>query len=319
MGISSRDIFAVDAPPGTVPGPLPVPPGREELPTDPLPALDSEPPSPIIKPRRSRKAMAAAGAGGVLLIAAVTYAVMMRAERDDAEAHASTLADENRDLSDAVALHRAGSIELTGKLETCSTELTEKKAAAETSSARVVALEGELAETRTTVRTLEQAETELASVTRQFQKMIDSGKLDVVFRRGQLIVKLPAKILFASGSAEISESGAAALREVAAILKPMRRKFTVAGHTDNVPISKPFKSNWDLSAARAVAVVNVLTRSGVRPRSLVAAGFGPYAPIATNGTSRGRLINRRIEIILEPDLSPAVRAVKRKKNRAKKK
>lgn len=76
-----------------------------------------------------------------------------------------------------------------------------------------------------------------------------------------------------------------------------------------VPISKAiskaqggFSSNWALSAARAVTVTEALIDSGVKPTRLNAAGFGPYDPIASNASSKGRQKNRRIEIVLEPNL-----------------
>ena len=315
MEKSREDIFAIDTPtrqrppsrvvsgpPRSGPGPGP---GPEQL-------------TPL--PNRSRKLKVAAIAGGVASAGLLAGAILLYSQKADAEERATTLASENRDLADALELHRAGAIDLGGKLETCTKELTEGKSQIAAKTNKVETLESELAKTRTAVKSLEQTEAEFAAVTRQFQRMIDGGKLDVVFRRGQMIVKLPARVLFASGSAQVSESGKAALAEVAKILRPMRRKFTVAGHTDNVPISKPFKNNWELSAARAVSVVDVLIDGGVPGRRLVAAGFGPYAPIASNKTAKGRQTNRRIEIILEPNLAPAVRAVARtqkKKRRAK--
>src|SRR5262249_53941774 len=134
--------------------------------------------------------------------------------------------------------------------------------------------------------------------------MIDSGKLDVTFRRGQMVVKLPAAILFPSGSADISDEGKGALGEVAAVLRGVRsRRFTIAGHTDNVPVvQSSFHDNWELSAARAVMVTKLLIAKGMPAGSLVAAGYGEHDPVASNATPEGRQRNRRIEIILEPNL-----------------
>ena len=91
----------------------------------------------------------------------------------------------------------------------------------------------------------ERAETEkrleaFRALTASFQKMIDSGKLQVTMRHGRMIVKLPAEILFASDSADVLKAGQAALAEVAAILRKMpERRFMVAGHTDNLPVTPP--------------------------------------------------------------------------------
>jgi chemotaxis protein MotB len=91
---------------------------------------------------------------------------------------------------------------------------------------------------------------------------------------------------------------------VAAILKDFSdRKFIVAGHTDNVALkSGKFKDNWDLSTARAITVTTFLIEKGVNPTSLSAAGYGEFDPIADNGTEDGRQQNRRIEIILAPNI-----------------
>jgi chemotaxis protein MotB len=120
-----------------------------------------------------------------------------------------------------------------------------------------------------------------------------------------MIVKLPAEILFASGSAQLSEAGHAPLKELAGVLKQFPdRRFMVAGHTDNVPIGPSnFKSNWELSTARAVTVTEFLASSGVNPSRLTAAGYSEYDPIRPNATEAGRSENRRIEIVLLPNVN----------------
>ena len=147
---------------------------------------------------------------------------------------------------------------------------------------------------------------EFRQLTRQFQRMIDSGRLTVAFRRGRMIVELPAQVLFPSGSEDLSDEGRKSLAEVAKILRTMRsRRFIVAGHTDNVPVANErFASNWALSSARAVEVTSALIRGGLRPEQLVAAGYSEYDPVARNVSEAGRKKNRRIEIILEPRLAP---------------
>jgi chemotaxis protein MotB len=267
-----------------------------------------------MRPPGSRGKILLAGAVGIAAIAGLAgFGWKTHKARGAAESELATLRDQNRSLSDALELHRASSVDLGGKLESCSEELEEGKATLKSTDAQVVALEEKLSDTKGAVAESRQQIREFEAVTRQFQRMIDSGQLEVIFRRGQMIVKLPARVLFDSGSAEVSAGGQKALGEVAKILRKMRkRRFTVAGHTDNVPISKPFKNNWELSAARAVSVVDVLTRRGMRGASLAAAGYGPYAPIATNRTGAGRQINRRIEIILEPELRPLPKQLRKK-------
>ncbi|HWO09723.1 MAG TPA: OmpA family protein [Polyangiaceae bacterium] len=135
----------------------------------------------------------------------------------------------------------------------------------------------------------------------QFQRMIDSGTLDISIRRGRMIVEMPSSVLFDSGSAELSEAGKDTVVKVAKVLRDVpRHRFLVGGHTDNVPATKQYKSNWELSAARAVRVTETLTSNGVPPKRLVIAGYSEFDPVATNGSAPGRQKNRRIEIILEP-------------------
>jgi len=143
------------------------------------------------------------------------------------------------------------------------------------------------------------------SFAEKLRKMIDAGKLEVTTRQGRMIVKLPAEVLFASGSAQLSEAGHAPLKELAGVLKQFPdRRFMVGGHTDNVPIGPSnFKSNWELSTARAVTVTEFLASSGVNPSRLTAAGYSEYDPIRPNATEAGRGENRRIEIVLLPNVN----------------
>jgi chemotaxis protein MotB len=138
----------------------------------------------------------------------------------------------------------------------------------------------------------------------RLRKMIDAGKLEVTTRRGRMIVKLPAEVLFASGSAQLSPEGQTPLRELAAALRSFAdRRFMIAGHTDNVPIGPSnYKSNWELSTARAVTVTEFLAGVGMNPSRLVAAGYGEYDPIRANNSEAGRSENRRIEIVLLPNV-----------------
>ena len=92
--------------------------------------------------------------------------------------------------------------------------------------------------------------------------------------------------------------------EVAGVLAAFPdRQFQVEGHTDNVPIStERFPSNWELSSARALAVVRLLADSGVAPENVSGAAFGEYQPVASNDDRESRRRNRRIEIVMLPNL-----------------
>ncbi len=138
----------------------------------------------------------------------------------------------------------------------------------------------------------------------KFQKMIESGKLRVRIVRGRMVVELSDNILFDSGRADLKKEGQTALTEVAKVLASIPdREFQIAGHTDNVPIqSARFPSNWELSTARAVTVARYLASGGVPATRLSAAGYAETQPVASNDTPEGRQQNRRIEIVLMPNL-----------------
>jgi chemotaxis protein MotB len=138
----------------------------------------------------------------------------------------------------------------------------------------------------------------------RFNKMIASGKLRVKIVRGRMVVELAENILFDSGKADLKAEGQAALTEVASVLAGIgERDFQIAGHTDNIPIkSAKFPSNWHLSTSRALTVTTYLADHGVPSVRLSAAGYAETQPAATNDTPEGRQQNRRIEIVLMPNL-----------------
>lgn len=116
-----------------------------------------------------------------------------------------------------------------------------------------------------------------------------------------------AEVLFAKGQAALSPEGEQEMLKLADALKQLEREIPtdiawvlrVDGHTDSDPIqSAQFKSNWELSSARAIAVVNFMIANGVQPQHLVAAGFGEYQPIDPGSTEEAKSRNRRIELKL---------------------
>jgi len=141
-------------------------------------------------------------------------------------------------------------------------------------------------------------------VIEKFKALVSSGKLKIRIVRGRMVVEMASEILFPSGKSSLLEEGQAALAELAGVLMTISdREFQVGGHTDNVPINTgKFKSNWELSTARAVTVVKFLQDAGVDPKHLSAAGYSEYAPAASNDTEAGKAKNRRIEIVLMPNL-----------------
>jgi chemotaxis protein MotB len=130
--------------------------------------------------------------------------------------------------------------------------------------------------------------------------------VEVVEEDDKLKVSFIDRILFDSGSVEINPGGKESLLAVAESFKGSSNKdILVRGHTDNVPLTaelkKRFSSNWELSTARAAAVVRFLQQEGgIQPERLSACGYSFYRSVAPNDTEEGRRQNRRIEIILGP-------------------
>jgi chemotaxis protein MotB len=143
----------------------------------------------------------------------------------------------------------------------------------------------------------------------------------VEIRENRMIVRLGDTILFDPGKTDLKPEGKEALTQVTAVLKDLpNRNFQVAGHTDNVPIkSKKFRSNWDLSTARAVEVLNFMVGAGMEAKRVSAAGYADQSPVAANDSSENMAKNRRIEITLVPnldDLPPIDEALKEPKETA---
>ena len=116
----------------------------------------------------------------------------------------------------------------------------------------------------------------------------------------QIKINIAAPVLFQSGKAEISRTAAEVLRPVAEALNTLPNDVIVEGHTDAVPIkSGDYATNWELSAARANAVVDLLaSKYSVPQERMIAAAYGEHRPAASNDTAAGRALNRRIEIVV---------------------
>ncbi|HMV10300.1 MAG TPA: OmpA family protein [Cyclobacteriaceae bacterium] len=130
--------------------------------------------------------------------------------------------------------------------------------------------------------------------------------LTVNVKNGKVYVSLAEQLLFASGSTEVDAKGVSALQQLAKAIKDQRDiNIMVEGHTDNVPISKKtayMQDNWDLSVMRATAITKILTKAGLAPSQVTAAGKGEYSPLAPNTTPQSKQKNRRTEIIITPNL-----------------
>jgi len=135
------------------------------------------------------------------------------------------------------------------------------------------------------------------------EEMKRSGLQDmaeVQMTEKQIRINIAAPVLFSSGKAVLSASSSEILGAVARILIRLPNDIIVEGHTDSIPVrSGDYATNWELSAARADAVLELLaSKYGIPQARMIAAAYGEYRPVATNDTAEGRARNRRIEIIV---------------------
>jgi chemotaxis protein MotB len=134
---------------------------------------------------------------------------------------------------------------------------------------------------------------------------LDDTDIEISVEKGVVFVNISDKLLFASGSYNLTSRAREVLGKVAQVVKNQPNfEFLVEGHTDNVPISRPgIQDNWDLSVLRATAVVRSLQKDfGVDPARMTAGGRGEYVPVASNATADGKARNRRTRIVVLPKL-----------------
>lgn len=132
-----------------------------------------------------------------------------------------------------------------------------------------------------------------------------SDEFGVEMKNGKVYVSLSDKLLFKSGKANVEDKGKEAIKKLSEVLvKNTDIDIAIEGHTDNVPIKTDlYKDNWDLSVARSVNIVRMITDEfGLDPKRVTASGKGEFAPAASNDTAEGRAKNRRTEIVLSPKL-----------------
>ncbi len=193
------------------------------------------------------------------------------------------------------------------------TELKERIAENEALMEKIAERENELADRMARVDELEGLITRQQEAMRNLKEKLSDALLNfedkgltVEARDGKVYVSMENKLLFRSGSWTVGAEGRLAIEELGNVLADNPDiAILIEGHTDNVPYSGkgPLKGNWDLSTKRATAIVNqLLENPDILPQNLTAAGRGEYLPIAPNSTRQGRAANRRIEVVLSPQL-----------------
>lgn len=156
---------------------------------------------------------------------------------------------------------------------------------------------------------INQKDSLVTSIKTKVQKALiglEGDGLTIEQRNGKIYISLEEDLLFASGKYVVNQSGIDALNKLSQVLaSQVDLEILVEGHTDNIKGSGKgvIQDNWDLSVMRATSVVKILLNNkGLNPLQLTAAGRGEYNPISTNETVEGRKMNRRIDMILSPNL-----------------
>jgi chemotaxis protein MotB len=148
-------------------------------------------------------------------------------------------------------------------------------------------------------------------------KDVNDEDVQIKVEGSAVFISISDKMLFKSGSYQITPRAKEVLGKVADVIKAQPDiQFMVEGHTDNKPISTPsIKDNWDLSVHRATAVVRVLQKDyGVDPTRMIAAGRSEYIPMTSNDNSEGRSLNRRTRIVILPQLDQFFKLLEPKQN-----
>ena len=195
---------------------------------------------------------------------------------------------------------------------TLSNQLNDKENALITENTRLEKVKSELASRSERVKQLEaliaakeaKMQSLKTAVSNALQNFEGKG-LTVHRKNGKVYVSMENKLLFSSGSWAVGNQGKNAVIELAKVLKQNSDiEVLIEGHTDNVPYvgNNAIKDNWDLSTKRATAIVRILLQNKVNPKMLTAAGRGEFLPVVTNTSTEGKAKNRRIEVILAPNL-----------------
>lgn len=149
-----------------------------------------------------------------------------------------------------------------------------------------------------------QTEQDAMALARRLQPQISAGQIEIETRGRQIIIRIREQGSFRSGSAELAEDYYDVIDEIQAVLMLKPGGIKVQGHTDSLPINTPrFRSNWELSAARAVSVAHQLMRGDyIDPRRFEVTGYAETRPLAPNDTPENRARNRRVEVVISQGL-----------------
>lgn len=199
------------------------------------------------------------------------------------------------------------------EIDSLRAKLSERGVNLDSLSASLAEQKKALSEYERRMARLDQIRTRFAQLREKLQKLTQHGlKVDV--RGNRMVIQLPGDVLFDSGSDKLKESGEEIVLRVASVVRGdselRKRQFQVAGHTDDRPLKGGrFGDNWGLSAMRARSVLVLLTTpeddqgGGLPISNWSAAGYGATDPVAPNTSDEGRALNRRVELVVQPDVA----------------
>jgi chemotaxis protein MotB len=222
------------------------------------------------------------------------------------QAELNALNEEKGALQKAVREEESGRQAALGRAEELAAELARSRSGQSGLEQRLSVIKAQERQTRETVAELKASHDAMVN---ELKQEMTSKEIVIEHFAEKLTISFVDRILFESGKADITPEGQAVLTKVAHALKQVHSKsIRVEGHTDNKLIRAEhwdrFRSNWELSAARAAAVVRYLQEEGgLDPAGMEAVGHAFYKPLADNDTAEGRALNRRVNIVIAPRLN----------------
>ena len=158
---------------------------------------------------------------------------------------------------------------------------------------------------------------EFEKIKKELERGLKDKGVGVELQERGLVITLADNILFDSGKAKIKEDASPVLDQIIGVIKTAagNKNIGIEGHTDNVPIKySGWKSNRELSTARANEVYHYLKNNGVDPARMTTMGYGEYRPIASNDTDDGKAKNRRVEIVILPEFTKETKSLEEERS-----
>ena len=237
-------------------------------------------------------------------------------EQKSLDSRLDTVSGEKDQLENRLASERERRRQLQQQIDEVSADVNRKESALADAEQSLSELNTELAQNKGEQEQLKKQLDEInrqreldsehfAQLEKQLKKQLDESRFEISQLKNRMtVIKLTSEVLFTSGSATIKPAGKDVLTLIADTLNNYPdRAIHVEGHTDSIPVGDKsrYSSNWELSAARALAAVEHLQQTNsIDPGRMQIVGYGEFHPVASNDTAAGRQLNRRIEIKLLP-------------------